>query len=137
MATFAEQWAGFGVTFRTMFRKTFTQGYPEKGKAISSLQRFKDKLNVKYHVLYGGESRKEVASEKLPFLDHIMSYPTCIFIDRAGKKLLKDDTKLEDEIRKVLRQVAMEEIGKKPEVTVHSSMVHHHLALAWRNSRTA
>ena len=40
------------------------------------------------------------------------------FIDRAGKKLLKDDTKLEEEIRKVLRQVAMEEIGKKPEVTV-------------------
>jgi len=40
------------------------------------------------------------------------------FLDRAGKKLLKDDTKLEDEIRKVLRQVAMEEIGKKPEVTV-------------------
>jgi ribonuclease J len=40
------------------------------------------------------------------------------FIDRAGKKLLKDDKKLEDEIRKVLRQVAMEEIGKKPEVTV-------------------
>lgn len=40
------------------------------------------------------------------------------FIDRAGKKLLKDDTKLEEEIRKVLRQIAMEEIGKKPEVTV-------------------
>lgn len=40
------------------------------------------------------------------------------FIDRAGRKLLKDDKKLEDEIRKVLRQVAMEEIGKKPEVTV-------------------
>ena len=31
MATFADQWAGFGVTFRTMFRKTFTHGYPEKG----------------------------------------------------------------------------------------------------------
>ena len=27
-------------------------------------------------------------------------------------------TKLEEEIRKVVRQVAMEEIGKKPEVTV-------------------
>ncbi len=40
------------------------------------------------------------------------------FLDRAAKKLLKDDTKLEEEIRKVLRQVAMEEIGKKPEVTV-------------------
>jgi len=40
------------------------------------------------------------------------------FIDRAGKRLLKDDAKLEEEIRKVVRQVAMEEIGKKPEVTV-------------------
>ena len=40
------------------------------------------------------------------------------FIDRAGKKLLKDDVKLEEEIRKVLRQVTMEEIGKKAEVTV-------------------
>ena len=40
------------------------------------------------------------------------------FIDRASKKLLKDDAKLEEEIRKVLRQIAMEEIGKKPEVTV-------------------
>lgn len=25
-------WSGFGITFRTMFRKSFTQGYPEKGK---------------------------------------------------------------------------------------------------------
>ncbi len=58
--------------------------YPEKGKALASLRRFTERLNVKYDVLYGGEARKEVASEKLPFLDHIMSYPTCIFIDRAG-----------------------------------------------------
>jgi len=40
------------------------------------------------------------------------------FIDRAGRKLLQDDARLEEEIRRVLRQVAMEEIGKKPEVTV-------------------
>lgn len=40
------------------------------------------------------------------------------FADRAGKKLLKDDAKLEEEIRRLVRQVAMEEIGKKPEVTV-------------------
>ena len=40
MATFADQWAGFGVTFRTMFRKTFTQGYPEKGKVKVTAPRF-------------------------------------------------------------------------------------------------
>lgn len=59
--------------------------YPEKSRALASLKHFKKALNVKYDVLYGGESRKEITSEKLPFLDHIMSYPTCIFIDRSGK----------------------------------------------------
>ncbi len=40
------------------------------------------------------------------------------YLDRAGRKVLKDDDKLDEEIRKVVRQIAMEEIGKKPEVTV-------------------
>jgi ribonuclease J len=39
-------------------------------------------------------------------------------IDRMSRKVLADDAKLEEEVRKVTRQVAMEEIGKKPEVTV-------------------
>jgi ribonuclease J len=36
----------------------------------------------------------------------------------ADDRLLRDDKKLEDAIRKIVRQVTMEEIGKKPEVTV-------------------
>jgi len=39
-------------------------------------------------------------------------------IARLPRKVMADDTKLEEELRKVVRQVAMEEIGKKPEVTV-------------------
>ncbi|MFN4173328.1 MAG: ribonuclease J [Pseudorhodobacter sp.] len=39
-------------------------------------------------------------------------------LSRSGPKLLRDDTKLEEAIRRTLRQVAMEEIGKKPEVTL-------------------
>ncbi|MFM7333926.1 MAG: ribonuclease J [Tabrizicola sp.] len=39
-------------------------------------------------------------------------------IGRLGRKVMADDDKLEEEVRKVVRQVAMEEIGKKPEVTV-------------------
>ena len=27
-----DPWAGFGITLHTIFRKTFTQGYPQKGK---------------------------------------------------------------------------------------------------------
>lgn len=37
---------------------------------------------------------------------------------RLGRKVLADDVKLEEEIRRVVRQVSMEEIGKKPEVNV-------------------
>jgi ribonuclease J len=40
------------------------------------------------------------------------------FVDRAGKKVLKDDAKLDEAVRRVVRQICMEEIGKKPEVTV-------------------
>ncbi|WP_373050161.1 MBL fold metallo-hydrolase RNA specificity domain-containing protein, partial [Thalassovita aquimarina] len=40
------------------------------------------------------------------------------FIGRAGAKTLKDDDKLEGELRKIVRQTAQNEIGKKPEVTV-------------------
>lgn len=40
------------------------------------------------------------------------------FLNRAGGKILRDDDKLDEGIRRVVRQVSMEEIGKKPEVTV-------------------
>ncbi|MFV0335977.1 MAG: ribonuclease J [Tropicimonas sp.] len=40
------------------------------------------------------------------------------FLSRAADKVLIDDDKLESGLRRAVRQVAVEEIGKKPEVTV-------------------
>ena len=40
------------------------------------------------------------------------------FLGRAPARLRADDDKLEDELRRVARQSASGEIGKKPEVTV-------------------
>jgi ribonuclease J len=40
------------------------------------------------------------------------------FLETADPRLLADDDKLDEAIRRVVRQVAMEEIGKKPEMTV-------------------
>jgi len=40
------------------------------------------------------------------------------FLMRASAKTLKDDGALEDELRRITRNTAMSEIGKKPEVTV-------------------
>ncbi len=40
------------------------------------------------------------------------------FLEAANKKLLGDDDKLDEALRRIVRQVTVEEIGKKPEVTV-------------------
>lgn len=40
------------------------------------------------------------------------------FLERADAKTVRDDGKMDEAIRKITRQVAIEEIGKKPEVTV-------------------
>ncbi|RJE85268.1 ribonuclease J [Paracoccus onubensis] len=40
------------------------------------------------------------------------------FLETANRKTVADDKKLDEAIRKITRQVCMEEIGKKPEVTV-------------------
>ena len=40
------------------------------------------------------------------------------FIGNADARLLGDDAKLDEAVKRIVRQVSMEEIGKKPEVTV-------------------
>ncbi len=40
------------------------------------------------------------------------------YLETAGAKVLRDDDKLDEALRRIVRQVSMEEIGKKPEVTV-------------------
>jgi len=40
------------------------------------------------------------------------------FLETAAAKVLRDDDKLDEALRRIVRQIAMEEIGKKPEVTV-------------------
>lgn len=43
------------------------------------------------------------------------------FLDAAGDKVLRNDDKMEEAIKRIVRQVSMEEAGKKPEVTVVTS----------------
>lgn len=60
---------------------------PTEEKAFRSIQRLKDRLEIPYPILlaqYGGEDKK-LAQEKLPMLNHIISYPTSIFIDKKGE----------------------------------------------------
>ncbi len=59
---------------------------PTPEKAFVSIQRLKDRLGITYPILlaqYGTEDKK-LAQEKLPMLNHVLSYPTTIFIDKKG-----------------------------------------------------
>ena len=55
-------------------------------KAYSNIKRLQDKLGIEYPILLAqtGTSSKSKAQEKLPMLNHVLSYPTTIFIDKTG-----------------------------------------------------
>jgi peroxiredoxin len=53
--------------------------------AMKQIERFKKKYDIEYTLLYAGYSGREKAQSTLPMLNHIMAYPTTIFIDRSGK----------------------------------------------------
>lgn len=59
---------------------------PTKEKAIASIERLKKRMGITYPILLAqyGSSDKKLAQEKLPMLNHILSYPTSIFVDRKG-----------------------------------------------------
>ncbi|MBT8155828.1 ribonuclease J [Epibacterium ulvae] len=59
----------------------------------------------------------EVGESKAALIE-LMEEDLNQFLMRAGAKTLRDDDKLEENLRRVARQTAMSEIGKKPEVTV-------------------
>lgn len=50
-----------------------------------SQARIKKHLGVNYPIVFGGAAKKSEAIKTLPMLNHILSYPTAIFIDKQGK----------------------------------------------------
>ncbi|MEO1516342.1 MAG: TlpA disulfide reductase family protein [Bacteroidota bacterium] len=57
----------------------------DKEKALNVLRTYKEKMNIPYDLLLAGSSNKKEAAKALPMLNHILSYPTMIFIDRQNK----------------------------------------------------
>ncbi|MBT8408745.1 MAG: ribonuclease J, partial [Alphaproteobacteria bacterium] len=59
----------------------------------------------------------ETGTSNAPLVD-VLEADLSQFINRAGRRTLADDDALEAEMKKVARQSASAEIGRKPEVTV-------------------
>ncbi len=55
-------------------------------KAFKGINRLKERVGVNYPILLAqvGTSAKDKANEKLPMLNHVLSYPTTIYIDKKG-----------------------------------------------------
>ncbi len=59
----------------------------------------------------------EMGRNNAPLVD-VLEEDLSQFVGRAGEKTLADDDKLEEGMRRIVRNTAQAEIGKKPEVTV-------------------
>ncbi|TXN35490.1 TlpA family protein disulfide reductase [Flagellimonas hymeniacidonis] len=55
-------------------------------KAFEGIARLKKRVGVEYPILLAqfGSSSKQKANEKLPMLNHVLSYPTTIYMDKNG-----------------------------------------------------
>ncbi len=58
--------------------------HKEKAKALNAIGNFKKRFGVPYDVLWAGSSSKKEAAKTLPMLNHVLSYPTMIFLDRKN-----------------------------------------------------
>ena len=61
----------------------FEMGKTENDKLIH-LVKFKQKMQMDYLVLLGGSASKKDAASLFPMLNHVMSFPTLIFINKHG-----------------------------------------------------
>ena len=59
--------------------------HKEKEKAQKTLKKYKERMNIGYELLIAGTSDKKEAAKSLPMLNHILSYPTLIFLDKQNK----------------------------------------------------
>jgi len=53
-------------------------------KAKNNISRLQNRLNITYPILFSGTTSAENKKKSLPMLNHIMSFPTTIFIDKKG-----------------------------------------------------
>ncbi len=58
-----------------------------EAKALSSIKRLRDGVGINYPILLAqfGTSSKLEAQKKLPMLNHVLSYPTSIIVDKKGR----------------------------------------------------
>lgn len=58
---------------------------PEFAKGKTRIEKMVKRFKIGYEFLFAGGNDKKEAAKTLPMLNHVLSFPTTIFIDRKGK----------------------------------------------------
>ncbi|NBB72210.1 MAG: redoxin domain-containing protein [Bacteroidetes bacterium] len=53
--------------------------------AVEQVRAYREKFDIPYPTLIAGTSDKDDAAATLPMLNHLLAYPTALFVDRRGK----------------------------------------------------
>ena len=84
----------------TNFLKEYLQKYPdlelevialaferhsEQDKAIEAIKRYRQHMEIDYEVLLAGGSSKDAAGKALPMLNHVLAFPSMVFIDKQDR----------------------------------------------------
>ncbi len=56
-----------------------------RSQALKNINRLKKKVGADYEFLLAGTTKADKPTDVFPMLNHIMSYPTTLFIDKKGK----------------------------------------------------
>ncbi len=59
--------------------------HKDREKANNAIRTYKEKFGMNYEMVLAGPSNKKEAAKALPMLNHILSYPTMIFLDRENQ----------------------------------------------------
>lgn len=59
--------------------------YEAEEKALKAIRTYREKMQLPYPILHAGTYGSEEAKKALPALNHILSYPTMIFLDQQNR----------------------------------------------------
>lgn len=59
--------------------------YRDEAKSIASIKRYESNMDIPWTMLHAGYYNKSEATEKLPFVDKVISYPTLLFVNKENK----------------------------------------------------
>lgn len=84
-AEFLSEWVETNSESQAQILGLAFEKFRDTTEALTRISRYRELLEIPYPIWFMGGSDKEEASQALPFLTEVISYPTLIFINEDGE----------------------------------------------------